>query len=214
MAARALILPYRSLICSRFFKALVWVPSCTRKQTVKRVKIYSLNGLSGVWTHSSLGELVHTLLRAGSASLEHIQQSLLIRRKTNNLRNKLADELGALGELLLKQRQTALALETFWRHHNMNVKLPDTKAPINNITTTKNKSQSLHRRHWIFVVVVVAKWQLTRRKDNHTPIGNAFSWTKLTHSLAAGRAGSLHLLGDRESLLQTDGNTSGGHFLL
>ena len=48
-------------------------------------------------TYSSLGKFVHSLLRAGTTSLEHIKETSLVRRKTDDLGDKLSDHLGSLG---------------------------------------------------------------------------------------------------------------------
>ena len=52
---------------------------------------------SSVRTESSLGKFVHSLLRAGTTSLEHIKETSLVRRKTDDLGDKLSDHLGSLG---------------------------------------------------------------------------------------------------------------------
>jgi hypothetical protein len=51
-------------------------------------------------TYSLLGELVHSLLRAGTTTLQHIEQSLLIRSQANDFADQITDHLGSLGQLL------------------------------------------------------------------------------------------------------------------
>ena len=56
--------------------------------------------ISETWTYSALGELVHSLLSTNTTSLEHIQKTSLVRAHAHNLRHKVANHLGALGESL------------------------------------------------------------------------------------------------------------------
>lgn len=51
-------------------------------------------------TYSALGELVHSLLRAGAAGLEHIKKASLVGAEANNLADEVTDHSGALGESL------------------------------------------------------------------------------------------------------------------
>ncbi len=67
---------------------------------VQLLHLVSLLQSSGVSAQSLLGELIHLLLRTSAASLEHIEQSLLIGGQTNDLAHQLSNELGSLGDSL------------------------------------------------------------------------------------------------------------------
>lgn len=72
----------------------------SRKQTTgipSATSNYRLFRHHHLQTYSSLGKFVHSLLRAGTTSLEHIKETSLVRRKTDDLGDKLSDHLGSLG---------------------------------------------------------------------------------------------------------------------
>jgi hypothetical protein len=76
----------------------------TNETHITASKLHNTNKIKGqrmqTETYSSLGELVHSLLRASTAGLEHIQQASLIRRHADNLRHQLTNHSGALGQSL------------------------------------------------------------------------------------------------------------------
>lgn len=54
----------------------------------------------GSITYSALGELVHSLLRAGAAGLEHIKKASLVGAEADNLADEVTNQASALGESL------------------------------------------------------------------------------------------------------------------
>ena len=67
---------------------------------VDLLDVFSLGQSTLVGTQTSLGELVNALIGRGSSSLDHIQNSALIRGKSNNLTGNFSAKKSSLGSSL------------------------------------------------------------------------------------------------------------------
>ncbi len=72
-------------------------PPSRSKTSVKNTAHDNIQHLT---TYSSLGKLIHLLLRTSAASLEHIEESLLVGGEADDLLDKVSHKLGSLGDSL------------------------------------------------------------------------------------------------------------------
>ena len=70
------------------------------------LNIFTLGKGTLVRTETTLGKFVNTLVSSRSSRLDHIENSALIRGKSNNLTGNFTCEKGAFGSNLRKERQT------------------------------------------------------------------------------------------------------------